>query len=126
MSAIIEETVSQGLESRHTLLAATLAAAFLYFIFSQSYEPKAKSEYPHVGEPAVLLFKGIRQRLAWFKDGPSLIHSAYKEHKKSLFTLPSLDRTSIVLPPHFLQEIKELPSSVGNNSQATSDVSCDL
>ncbi|KAL9084933.1 MAG: hypothetical protein Q9159_004977 [Coniocarpon cinnabarinum] len=122
MSALLEETLSQGLESRHTLLAATLGAVFLYFLFTVSHEPKANSSFPHVGtEQGTLFFKGIRQRLQWFKKGPSLIHSAFKEHKNAIFTLPSLDRTSIVLPPRFLQEIKELPSSIGNNSQATSD-----
>lgn len=124
MSGLIEETLSQSLESRHTVLGASLVAVLFYFIFAKSYEPKAKSSFPHVGvEPGFQIFRGIRQRLSWFKKGPNLIHSAFKQHKDAIFTLPSLDRTSIILPPRFLSEIRELPATIGSNSQATSDVS---
>ena len=120
----ISETLSQALESSNSFLRAVLVAVVLYIVFAQSYEPKAKSSFPYVGvEQRFLLFKGIRQRLHWFKKGPSLIHSAFKEHRGTIFTLPSLDRTSIVLPPRFLDEIRELPATIASNSRATSDVS---
>ena len=120
----VEDTLSWSLESRHTLLAASVTAAFLFYLVLQIHEPKAKSRFPHVGvEQGFPIWSGIRQRVQWFREGPSLIHRAFKDHKDEIFTLPSLDRTSIVLPPRFLQEIKELPSTIASNSQATSDVS---
>ena len=120
----LPEILPQTLESSHIFLEAFLAAVVLYIVFAQSYEPKAKSSFPYVGvEQRFRLFKGMRQRLHWFKKGPGLIHSAFKEHRDTIFTLPSLDRTSIVLPPRFLHEIRDLPSTIGSNSRATSDVS---
>ena len=120
----LPETLPRTLESSHILLAAFLMAAMLYIMLAQLYEPKAKSQFLYVGvDQRFLLFKGMRQRLHWFRKGPGLIHSAFKEHRDTIFTLPSLDRTSIVLPPRFLHEIRDLPRTIGSNSQATSDVS---
>ena len=122
--SIITDTLPQTFEFIHVFLAGLLAAVVLYFVLARSYEPKAKSSFPYVGvEQRFLLLKGMRQRFYWFKKGPSLIHSAFKEHRDTIFTLPSLDRTSIILPPRFLDEIRDLPSTIGSNSHAASDVS---
>lgn len=120
----LHKILPETLESSHVSLGACLVVAVLYILFAHSTEPKAKSSFPYVGvEQRFPLFRGMRQRLDWFKKGPGLIHKAFKERGDTIFTLPSLDRTSIVLPPRFLHEIRELPASIGSNSRATSDVS---
>ncbi|EED13645.1 cytochrome P450, putative [Talaromyces stipitatus ATCC 10500] len=108
---------------RKQFLFVTLVAAVLVFLFFvQLRGSKVKSQYPLVGfNLKNKLFTSVRQRWFWFKHGPELIHDSFKKFPDAIFTLPSLDRTSIVLPPRFLQEIRDLPGTIGNNSHATSD-----
>lgn len=102
-------------------LTITVVTAVL---LSHFFKSNSKSQYPVVGADVKFVFlKNARLRHHWFKKGPEIIHSAFKKFPDTIFTLPSLDRTSIVLPPRFLNEIRELPSTIGSNSHATSDVS---
>lgn len=128
MSVLLPEALRSTLEHNQPLLATVVAVLSLVVLFTWLGDSKAKSHYPLVGDDlkSALLFKGIRQRRHWFQQGPELIHSAFKQFPTVIFTLPSLDRTSIVLPPRFLQEIRELPASIASNSRATSDVSIPL
>ncbi|KAI0508447.1 putative cytochrome P450 [Xylaria bambusicola] len=118
-------TLNEGLlslphgSSNAILLGIAIAALTVVL---QLYDSNAKSKYPLVGADLKnYFFRAIRPRQHWFKHGPEIIHSSFKKFPNTIFTLPSLDRTSIVLPPRFLPEIKELPGTVGSNSHATSD-----
>lgn len=128
MSVLFTEALRSKLEHNQPLLAALVAVFTLVVLFSWLGDSKAESHYPLVGTELMpaFIFKSIRQRRHWFQQGPELIHSAFKRFPNGIFTLPSLDRTSIVLPPRFLQEIRELPASIASNSRATSDVSFHL
>jgi hypothetical protein len=118
------ETLQHKLEGNQFVFLASVAAVSLFILLSWLGGSNAKSHYPLVGvDLKHPFFVGIRQRLQWFKQGPEIIHNSFKAFPNSIFTLPSLDRTSIVLPPHFLQEIRDLPGTIGSNSHATSDVS---
>lgn len=78
--------------------------------------------YPEVrSESKAGLIYTIRA-LDWFKNGPRLIQDGYDKYRDTIFQVPSQDRTSIVLPARFLEEIRNLPSSIASNSRATSDV----
>ncbi|KAI1176169.1 putative cytochrome P450 [Nemania sp. FL0916] len=122
MFAAVVESLQDRLDNTQLVLLATVAAIAIIFLYGQWRNPNARSHYPHVGvELKRILFKGARQRQDWFKHGPELIHNSFKKFPNSIFTLPSLDRTSIVLPPRFLQEIRDLPGTIGSNSHATSD-----
>jgi len=124
MLAVIIEALRYRLEDHEHLFAASVAAVTAYLLYLQISEFNAKSPYPFVGiDLGLPVFQGIRQRLHWFKKGPNIIHSSFKSFPNKIFTLPSLDRTSIVLPPRFLGEIRDLPGTIGSNSHATSDVS---
>ncbi|KAK8141417.1 hypothetical protein G3M48_010568 [Beauveria asiatica] len=124
MFVSLVESLGQ-LGSAHPALAAFVAAtaATVVLLLVFTHNPLAKSHYPYVGVDSNhgVLFKGIRQRLHWFRHGPQLIHSSFKRFPNAIFTLPSLDRTSIVLPPRNLQEIRDLPREIASNSHATSD-----
>lgn len=129
MLATVVDAINHGLGDTQSTLAVVVAAAtsLIALLLVCTHNPVAKSPYPLVGENAkYYFFKGIRQRLHWFKNGPQLIHSSFKRFPHTLFTLPSLDRTSIVLPPRYLQEIRDLTSKVASNSHATADVSMSL
>jgi hypothetical protein len=128
MPVLFTEVLRSKLEHSQPLLAALVAVLTLVVLFAWLGDSKAESHYPLVGAELkpTFLFKGIRQRRYWFQQGPELIHNAFKQFPNVIFTLPSLDRTSIVLPPRFLQEIRELPASIASNSRATSDVSIHL
>ncbi|KAI3331469.1 putative cytochrome P450 [Xylariaceae sp. AK1471] len=116
------ETLQHKLEGNQFVFLASIAAVSFFILFTQFRGSNAKSHYPLVGvDLKHPFFTGIRQRLQWFKQGPEIIHNSFKKFPNSIFTLPSLDRTSIVLPPHFLQEIRDLPGAIGSNSHATSD-----
>ncbi|KAI8952986.1 putative cytochrome P450 [Xylaria longipes] len=122
MLAVILEALHYKLGDNEHWFAASVAAVTVYFLYVQIFDSNAKSHYPFVGVDIKLpLFQGIRQRLQWFKKGPELIHNSFKSFPNKIFTLPSLDRTSIVLPPRFLGEIRDLPGTIGSNSHATSD-----
>lgn len=124
MIAALNEALREKLQSGGytSLLFVVVIAAITLAV--QLYDSNAKSSYPLVGaELKHSLFRAIRQRQHWFKQGPEIIHSSFKKFPNTIFTLPSLDRTSIVLPPKFLGEIKELPGTIGSNSHATADVS---
>lgn len=121
--SLVESLREQG--TAHPALAAFVAAtaATVVLLLVFTHNPLAKSHYPYVGvDSNHRVFKGIRQRVHWFKHGPQLIHSSFKKFPNAIFTLPSLDRTSIVLPPRNLQEIRDLPREIASNSHATSDV----
>ncbi|KAI8630064.1 putative cytochrome P450 [Xylariaceae sp. FL1651] len=116
------EALRSKLQSNEYLFAACVVAVAAAILFTQLYDPNAKSQYPLVGADLNhALFRSIRQRQHWFKQGPEIIHDSFKNFPNSIFTLPSLDRTSIVLPPRFLGEIRDLPGTIGSNSHATSD-----
>ncbi|KAI6777653.1 cytochrome P450 [Emericellopsis cladophorae] len=120
----IAHFIDQSLGSSQSTLAtiAGTGAVLVALLLVYRHNPVAKSPYPLVGADFKYhLFKSIRQRLHWFKHGPELIHTSFKKFPDTIFTLPSLDRTSIVLPPRYLQEIRDLTSKVASNSQATSD-----
>ena len=124
MIAEITQLLRSKLEQSPYLLAALVAGLSLVLLSTWLGEERAKSHYPLVGAELKLpLFKGIRQRWNWFKQGPEIIHNAFKQFPNRIFTLPSLDRTSIVLPPRFLHEVREIPATIASNSRATSDVS---
>ncbi|KAG5925806.1 hypothetical protein E4U42_003917 [Claviceps africana] len=78
----------------------------------------AKSPYPvaDAGLGSGGLFGSLRQRQQWFDNGSRIIHDAYKRFPDTIFTLPSPDYTIIVLPARFLDEVKNIPRSVGNLS----------
>lgn len=124
MLAGLAEALFEKVDHDRYLLAAGAAAVTLFFFYIQLRGSNAKSHYHLVGADLKhTFFKGIRQRQHWLKQGPEIIHNSFNKFPNSIFTLPSLDRTSIVLPPRFLQEIRDLPSTIGSNSRATSDVS---
>jgi len=111
-------------ESNQYLFAASIATLAFIILYLQLPAPNVKSHYPTVGvDLKHIIFKSVRQRLHWFKSGPQIIHNSFKTFPNAIYTLPSLDRTSIVLPPRFLEEIRDLPASIASNSHATSDVS---
>ncbi|KAI1402429.1 putative cytochrome P450 [Hypoxylon fuscum] len=68
-----------------------------------------------------VFFRKIRQSLRWLWGGPKLIHDLYAKYPDTIYQLPNQDRVTIVLPPRYLKEIKELPEDIGNNSRSTSD-----
>ncbi|ATY60728.1 Cytochrome P450 [Cordyceps militaris] len=114
----------RDLGTAHPTLAAVVAAtaATVMLLLIYTHNPLAKSHYPYVGVNSNhRVLKGIRQRLHWFKYGPRLIHSSFNKFPNAIFTLPSLNHTSIVLPPRHLQEIRDLPRDIASNSHATSD-----
>lgn len=124
MLATVVDAINHGLGDTQSTLGAIAATtvALIALLLVYTYNPVAKSHYPRVGEDFKYhFFKSIRQRLHWFKHGPQLIHSSFKQFPDTIFTLPSLDRTSIVLPPRYLQEIRDLTSKVASNSHATAD-----
>lgn len=122
LSEALREKLRNNSSGFNTVLLAIAVATIALVL--QLYDSNAKSKYPIVGaELKNSFFRAIRQRQHWFKHGPEIIHSSFKKFPNTIFTLPSLDRTSIVLPPRFLGEIKELPGTIGSNSHATSDVS---
>ncbi len=124
MISIWTEALHDKLQSGGLNTVLFVIAIATISLVLQLYDSNAKSRYPLVGADLNLpFFRAIRQRQHWFNQGPELIHSSFKKFPNSIFTLPSLDRTSIVLPPKFLGEIKELPGTIGSNSHATSDVS---
>lgn len=86
---------------------------------------KPKSHYPVGGSDLKhgRLFRRFRQQQHWFKAGGQIIHDGYKRFPDEIWTIPSNDRTSIVLPPRFLEEVKNLPGSVASLGHALSDVS---
>ncbi|KAI0108552.1 putative cytochrome P450 [Nemania sp. FL0031] len=79
----------------------------------------SKTQFPLVGKEDGKFFS-IAQ-LRWFKHGGKIIHEAYERFHDIIYRLPSTDRTSIVLPIRYLDEISTLSSSIANNSEATSD-----
>ncbi|KAI1191565.1 putative cytochrome P450 [Nemania serpens] len=120
LSEALREKLRNNSSGFNTVLLAIAVATIALVL--QLYDSNAKSKYPIVGaELKNSFFRAIRQRQHWFKHGPEIIHSSFKKFPNTIFTLPSLDRTSIVLPPRFLGEIKELPGTIGSNSHATSD-----
>ncbi|KAI0905326.1 putative cytochrome P450 [Ustulina deusta] len=122
MISIWTEALHDKLQSGGLNTVLFVIAIATISLVLQLYDSNAKSRYPLVGADLNLpFFRAIRQRQHWFNQGPELIHSSFKKFPNSIFTLPSLDRTSIVLPPKFLGEIKELPGTIGSNSHATSD-----
>ncbi|KAG5999957.1 hypothetical protein E4U54_001605, partial [Claviceps lovelessii] len=84
---------------------------------------KPKSHYPVGGSDLKhgRLFRRFRQQQHWFKAGGQIIHDGYKRFPDEIWTIPSNDRTSIVLPPRFLEEVKNLPGSVASLGHALSD-----
>ncbi|KAI1312684.1 putative cytochrome P450 [Xylaria venustula] len=122
MIAAWSQTLHENLQSGGFSTILFVIAIGTITVVSKLYDSNAKSKYPLVGVDWNYSFlRAIRQRQHWFKQGPEIIHSSFKRFPNSIFTLPSLDRTSIVLPPRFLGEIKELPGTIGSNSHATSD-----
>lgn len=122
MFVALSQTFGEKLQSSEFSLLFLVIAAVTATFFSRFFNSNPKSQYPVVGSDVKFIFlKNIRLRQHWFKKGPEIIHGAFKKFPDTIFTLPSLDRTSIVLPPRFLSEIRELPSTIGSNSHATSD-----
>ncbi|KAI1451498.1 putative cytochrome P450 [Annulohypoxylon moriforme] len=81
-----------------------------------------KDQHPLVFEaqqrfPLSLIYRPLN----WFKNGPKIIHDAYKKYPNIIYRLPSTDRPSIVLPDRFLEEISKLPHNTASTSHATSD-----
>ncbi|KAI1496583.1 putative cytochrome P450 [Biscogniauxia marginata] len=68
-----------------------------------------------------VLFRKTRRSLRWLWDGPKLIHDFYAKYPDTIYRLPNQDRITIVLPPRYLEEIKELPDDIANNARSTSD-----
>jgi hypothetical protein len=80
-----------------------------------------KVSYPEVrSQSKVPLFSS--RALDWAINGPLLIQDGFERYPEDIFQVPSQDRTSIVLPFRFLEEIRHLPSCIASNSRATSDV----
>lgn len=125
MFVAVVEAINHNLGiSQNTLVGLVAAATAVALLLIYTNNPVAKSHYPLVGDDLKhRFFKRIRQRLYWFKHGPEVIHNSFKKIPNTIFTLPGLDRTSIVLPPRFLQEIRDLPHTIASNSHATADVS---
>jgi hypothetical protein len=124
MIAALSEALREKLQGGGLTSILFVVAIATITLAIQLYDSNAKSKYPLVGADLKhSFFRAIRQRQHWFKEGPEIIHNSFKNFPNTIFTLPSLDRTSIVLPPRFLGEIKELPGTIGSNSHATADVS---
>ncbi|KAG5928305.1 hypothetical protein E4U53_002699 [Claviceps sorghi] len=89
---------------------------------AKGYE-KAKSPYPVVGTGLENggLFGSLRRRRQWFKAGSQIIKDAYEKFPDTILTLPCPDRSMIMLPARFLDEIKDLPRSVASVSHLLSD-----
>ncbi|KAG5974223.1 hypothetical protein E4U55_008277 [Claviceps digitariae] len=84
---------------------------------------KPKSHYP-MADPNINfggLFGSFRQQQHFFKAGCQMIRDAYKRFPDTIWTVPCHDRTLLVLPPRFLEEIRDLPESVASLPQAVSD-----
>jgi cytochrome P450 len=79
-----------------------------------------KAPYPELRSIVKPSFFSLRS-LDWFKNGHQIIHDGYARYPNDIFQVPSQDRTSLVLPLRFLEEIGRLPSTIASNSRATSD-----
>ncbi|KAI1124382.1 putative cytochrome P450 [Nemania abortiva] len=105
-----------------TYISTTLAGASLLLLCAKFVElllKPSQTRFPLVGKEDGKFFS-IAQ-LRWFKHGGKIIHEAYERFHDIIYQLPSNDRTSIVLPIRYLDEISTLPSDIASNSEATSD-----
>ncbi|KAL7625747.1 hypothetical protein AAE478_004970 [Parahypoxylon ruwenzoriense] len=103
-------------------VVSAIACSVLLVVAQSLLSAASKKRYLFVtsGEKH-FLFSDFLERLRWFSNGPKVIHDAYEKYPNTIYEIPSLDRTSIVLPARFLSEIRELPTSIASNSRATSD-----
>lgn len=126
-SYLITATATNGwhLATTHPYVAVLLVTAVSTLglvILSRLLFRKPKVPYLEVRSDPKLSFWNRIRTLDWLINGPKLIHDGYDKHRDTIFQVPSQDRTSIVLPPRFLDEIRYLPQSIASNSRATCDV----
>ncbi|KAI0864825.1 putative cytochrome P450, partial [Xylaria cubensis] len=110
----------QGNRTIYTSLILTAIALFLFYATSIRLLPKrSRPQFPIVGKGNWRVFPFTQGH--WFKRGPTIIHEAYEQFPDTIYQLPSNDRTSIVLPVRYLDEVSSLPHSTASISHATSD-----
>jgi hypothetical protein len=65
----------------HTIAALCLIALYPLYILASRFVPVAGNDsFPIVDDGGRrIFFSGIRQRWYWFKNGPKIIHDAYRK-----------------------------------------------
>ena len=114
---------------RNVVEAHPYTSRFLFFIafylvvarLSGLTAKNTRVSYPEVRSKSKVPLLSSRA-LDWAINGPLLIQDGFERYPEEIFQVPSQDRTSIVLPFRFLEEIRYLPSCIASNSRATSDV----
>jgi len=124
----------------------SLGVAILLFVYGLlrnrigiAWKGRQKS-FLLAGYPGSKFFPEIRAYFGWFRDGHKFIQSAFESVRYNLkvnrrtlrlicskdperiWRLPTMNRNYIMLPPRFLDEIKDVPRNIMTVSQAAIDV----
>ncbi|KAF2452117.1 putative cytochrome P450 [Karstenula rhodostoma CBS 690.94] len=112
--------ILQSISSYSVPLLVTLAVSSLLraLVFAPTTPTK---EIPLARHASLNILSWLVPQFDWLQNGFKHIHDAFNRNPNEILRLPSRDRTQIVLPPRFLDEIKDLPRSVMDVGKATSD-----